>query len=137
MRSATGSERRTAWAGWVQFAAVVILVSGIFSAIQGLMAVIGPDTYFLVGGSELFLFNAAGWGWTNLAIGTLLILTAVALFAEARWARIVAIVLAVISAVVQMFLVPAQPWWSLIVIALDMTVIYALVARGAELRAEA
>lgn len=137
--STTESRRpveRTAWAGWVMFAAVIILVNGIFSAIQGLIAVIGPDSYYLVTEGSLFLFDIAGWGWWNLILGVLLIITAVALFAEAKWARIVAIVLAIISAVAQMLLVPVQPWWSFIVIAIDVTIIYALVARGDELRAE-
>ena len=46
----------------------------------------------------------------------------------------VAIILAALSAVVQLLLVPAQPWWSLIVIAIDVLVIYALTAHGKELR---
>ena len=45
-----------------------------------------------------------------------------------------AIILAALSAVVQLLLVPAQPWWSLIVIAIDVLVIYALTAHGKELR---
>lgn len=133
----TRTATRTPWAGWVQFAAVVVLISGIFSAIQGLMAVIGPDTYFLATEARLFLFDVAGWGWWNLILGAFLIIVGIALLSEARWARIVAIVLAVISSVVQMLLVPVQPWWSFIVIALDVTIIYALVARGDELRAAA
>ncbi|MET1087749.1 MAG: hypothetical protein ABWY04_11620 [Arthrobacter sp.] len=31
-------------------------------------------------------------------------------------------------------LIPAQPWWSLIVIAIDVPIIYAVIARGVELR---
>jgi hypothetical protein len=126
--------RSGAWAGWVRFAGVILLVNGIFSVLQGLVAVIGPDTYYAVVEGELFLFNVAGWGWFNLLLGILLIATAFGLFAEQNWARITAIVLAVISAVVQMLLVPVQPWWAVIVIAIDMTIIYALVARGDELR---
>lgn len=125
---------RTEWAGWVRFAAIIILVSGIFSAIQGLAAVIGPDTYYAVVEGDLFVLNVAGWGWVNLILGALLIVTAFGLFSEAGWARVTAIVLAVLSAIVQMLLVPVQPWWSFIVIAIDITIIYAVVVRGQELR---
>lgn len=124
----------TVWAGWVQFAAVILLLNGLFSVVQGLVAVIGPSTYFTVVEGSVFLFDASGWGWWNLIIGALLILTSIALFREASWARVVAIVLAVISAVVQMMVLPSQPWWALIVIAIDVTIIYALVARGAEIK---
>ncbi|GAA3862441.1 membrane protein [Leifsonia kafniensis] len=122
------------WVGWGRFAGVIILVSGIFSGIQGLVALIGPNTYYVAAGGSLFLFNVAGWGWWNLIIGILLILTALALFTGAMWARVIAIVLAVLSAIVQMMLIPAQPWWAMIVIAMDVLIIYALTAHGEELR---
>ncbi|HEX9087976.1 MAG TPA: hypothetical protein VF867_10660 [Arthrobacter sp.] len=82
----------------------------------------------------LFIFDAKGWGWWNVALGVLLILTAVALFSGATWARIVAVVVAGVSAVVQLMLIPAQPWWSLIVIAIDVLIIYAIIAHGDELK---
>ncbi|HSN37923.1 MAG TPA: hypothetical protein VLT34_16370 [Arthrobacter sp.] len=72
-----------------------------------------------------------------MALGALLILTAVALFSGATWARIVAVVAVVVagvSAVVQLMLIPAQPWWSLIAIAVDVLIIYALIAHSDELR---
>lgn len=117
---------------WVQFAGVILLVSGIFSAIQGLVALVGPSAYYAVANGYLFLFDTTGWGWWNLMIGVLVILTAISLFVGATWARVVAVVLVILSAVVQMLLVPAQPWWSFIVIAIDVLVIYALLARWSE-----
>lgn len=120
--------------GWGVFAGVIILISGVFSAVQGLVAVIGPNAYYLVTDERLFVFDVAGWGWWNLLIGLGLIATGLALFAGQTWARVVAIILAALSAVVQLLLVPAQPWWSLIVIAIDVLVIYALTAHGKELR---
>lgn len=121
---------------WVPFAGVILLVSGIFSAIQGLVALIGPSAYYAVMDGQLFLFDVTGWGWWNLMIGVLLILTSISLFVGAAWARVVAIVLVILSAVVQMFLVPVQPWWSFIVIAIDVLVIYALMAHWDERHAE-
>lgn len=121
---------------WVPFAGVILLVSGIFSAIQGLVALVGPSTYYTVVNGDLFLFDATGWGWWNLMIGVLLLLTSISLFVGAAWARVVALVLVILSAVVQMLLVPVQPWWSFIVIAIDVLVIYALLAHWDERRAE-
>jgi predicted membrane metal-binding protein len=115
---------------------VILLVNGIFSVTQGLVALIGPDTYYTLVNGDLFLFDVDGWGWWNLIIGALLLVTAFALFAGATWARIVAVIVAIFNAMVQLLLVPVQPWWSLIAIAIDLLIIYALVAKGGELRAE-
>lgn len=126
----------TGWVGWGRFAGVIILVSGIFSGLQGLVALIGPSTYYVAAGGSLFLFDVSGWGWWNLIVGILLILTALALFAGATWARVIAVVLAVVSAVIQLMLIPAQPWWAMIVIAIDVLIIYALTAHGQEMRTQ-
>lgn len=121
--------KTSGWVGWITFAGVILIVSGIFSAVQGLTALIGPSTYYAVVGGSLLVFDVTGWGWWNLIIGALLILTAVALFARQTWARIVAIILTIISAVGQLLLIPAQPWLSLIIIAIDVLVIFALTVR--------
>ncbi|MFF1635256.1 hypothetical protein [Leifsonia sp. NPDC058248] len=128
--------KATGWVGWGRFAGILILIGGIFSGLQGLVAIVGPNAYYAVTKGSLFIFNVAGWGWWNLIVGVLLILTAFALFTGATWARVVAIVLASLSAIGQLLLVPAQPWWAFIVIAMDVLIIYALTAHGSELRAE-
>ncbi|AZC13545.1 hypothetical protein DT073_07345 [Microbacterium sp. ABRD28] len=126
----------TGWAGWVVFAGVILLVSGVFSGVQGLVALVGPDTYYVMTNGSLWLMDVAGWGWWNLIVGALLVLTAVALFAGQAWARVIAVILAGLSAVGQLMLIPAQPWWSLIVIAIDVVIIYALTVHGRELRTD-
>ena len=127
--------KTTGWVGWGIFAAVILLVSGLFTGIQGIAALIGPNTYFVLTDGELLLFDVNGWGWWNLIVGILLLLTSFALFAGQTWARVVAIILCVINAVGQLFLIPVQPWWSVIIIAVDILVIYALTAHGRELKA--
>jgi len=114
------------------FAGVILVVNGIFGLVQGLVALLGPDSYYAVIDGELFLFDIAGWGWWNVVIGALVLVTALALLSGAAWARVVAIVLAVISATVQLLLIPVQPWWSFIVIAIDVVIIHSLTAHGEE-----
>jgi len=137
MSNATSTRRDSDSTDWVRFAGVILIVSGIFSAIQGLAALLGPEAYYAVVDGDLLVFDIAGWGWWNVAIGALTLITGLALLREALWARIVAVVLAILSAIVQMILVPVQPWWSLIAIAIDVLVIYAIVARGRPLRTNA
>lgn len=122
------------WVGWVGFAAIMLILNGAFSLVQGLIAVIGSNYYYVVTNGSLFLFDLTGWGWWNIIIGAVLVLTGVALFTGATWARVVAVIAASLSAIGQLFLVPAQPWFALIVIALDVLVIYAVTAHGRELR---
>ncbi|KQP01487.1 DUF7144 family membrane protein [Leifsonia sp. Leaf264] len=133
--STVGSER-TAWVGWGTFAGVIILMSGLFSVLQGLVALIGSNVYYAVVDGTLFLFDVTGWGWWNLIIGALLALTAIALLVGQTWARVVAIILAILSAIGQLLLIPVQPWWAIIIIAVDVLVIYALTAHGKEMRSE-
>jgi hypothetical protein len=126
----------TGWTGWVVFAGVILLISGIFSIVQGLVAIIGPNSYYVVADGSLWLLDVAGWGWWNLIIGVLLALTAFALFGGRTWARVLAVILVILSAVGQLLLIPAQPWWSLIVIAIDILIIYALIVHGREMRSD-
>jgi hypothetical protein len=130
--STTNDQSR--WVGWGFFAGIIILVNGIFSAFQGLVALIGPNEYYVVSHGSLFLFDVTGWGWWNLIFGILLILVALALLAGATWARVVAIILVILSAIGQLLVLPAQPWWSFIVISIDVWIIYALTAHGDALR---
>ena len=122
----------TGWVGWIGFAGIILILNGIFSAVQGMVALIGPNSYYVVGEDGLFLFNVAGWGWWNILVGLLLVFTGIALFVGATWARVVAIILAALSAIGQLLLVPAQPWWSILVIAINILVIYAISAHGRE-----
>ena len=126
----------TGWVGWGWFAAIVVLIAGVFDAIYGLIAVLAPGSaYFVAVEGDLALFNLQGWGWWHIITGVLLILTAIALFTGATWARVVAVILVALNAIGQLFLLPVQPWWSLIVLTLDILVIYALTVHGRELKA--
>jgi hypothetical protein len=124
----------TGWVGWGRFAAIVLVVSGIFSVVQGIVALAAPDTYFVVTQKGLAIFNVNGWGWWTMIVGILLVLIGGALFTGATWARVLAVVIAIVSAVGQLFLIPAQPWWALIIIAVDVLVIYAVTVHGRELK---
>ncbi|MGI9823957.1 DUF7144 family membrane protein [Agromyces sp. Marseille-Q5079] len=124
----------TGWVGWVGFAAIILILNGVFSLVQGFIALVGSDYYYVVTSGSLILFDLTGWGWWNVILGAGLLLTGLALFSGAGWARVVAVIVAGLSAVGQLFLIPAQPWWSLIVIAIDVLVIYAITVHGRELR---
>lgn len=125
--------RSTAWAGWVWFAAVMLIMNGTFNAIYGLVALV-DDQYYTVGPQGLLVFDLTQWGWVLLIFGVLAVLSGVALFGGALWARIVAVVLASINVIAHIAFMSAQPVWALIAIVVDVLVIWAVIAHGDELK---
>ena len=117
--------------GWTAFAGVAMLVIGILDVIYGLAALLN-DTVITAGGggSGVLIWDFTTWGWIHLVIGVILVLTAFGLFSAAGWARVVAIVVCVIGAVVQVGLITAFPLWSFLMILLYIAVIYNLTAKG-------
>jgi hypothetical protein len=118
------------WArGGVVFAACIITLIGFFQVIAGLVAIIDDD-FFVVGQHYTFNLDTTGWGWIHLIIGILLLITAFGLFSRSEWAAIVAIALTGLSALANFFFIPYYPLWSIVIIALDVWVIWALTRPG-------
>ena len=122
------AHRRTssAWVGWVVFAAVIAITMGAFEAIEGLVAIF-KDQYYLVPSTGLVVsVDYTVWGWVHLIIGVVSILAGIALLQGRSWGRIVVIVLAGVSALVNLGFLSAYPIWATLIIAFDVIVIYAL-----------
>jgi hypothetical protein len=119
------------WAvGGVVFAATMLLIIGTFQVIAGLVAIIDDD-FYVIGREYTFELDTTAWGWIHLLIGVLLIATGLGLFARSAWAGVAAIFLASLSAVANFFFIPYYPFWSIVVIALDVWVIWAITRPGA------
>jgi hypothetical protein len=124
-------------AGWIGFAAIVLVIVGAIDFFQGLIALF-EDEYYVPTGSGFLVFDLTGWGWTMIIWGVLLALAGSGLAAGQRWARWFAIVVVGLNFIAQLgFLGNTQtPLWSLTVIALNIIVLYALTARWSESQAE-
>ena len=120
--------------GGYAFAIVMLVIIGVFQAIAGLVAIIDDD-FYVVGQNYTFNFDTSGWGWIHLLLGLLLILVGYFLYTGAVWAVVFAIVLAGLSAIANFFFIPYYPFWSILVIALDIWVIWALTRPGVTGRA--
>ena len=130
-----GGEETTAWTGWVVFAGIVMVMMGTFHAIQGLVGLFN-STVFLVRHTGLVVsLDYSTWGWIHLGLGILVVFAGVALLAGQLWARFVAVILAFLSAMVNVSFMAAYPLWSLLIIALDVVVIWAVTVHGDELKA--
>jgi hypothetical protein len=118
------------WAiGGITFAGVMMIMIGTFQAIAGLVAIIDDD-FYVVGQNYTFDIDTTAWGWIHLLLGALVLLAGIYLFRGATWAAAVAIVLAVISAIANFFFIPYYPFWSLLMIAMAIWVIWSLTRPG-------
>jgi hypothetical protein len=124
----------TGWVGWIVFAGVMMLVLGMFHAFQGLIALFQQDYYLVAANGLTVHLNYTGWGWTHLIFGIVVVAAGAALLVGQMWARVVAVVLAVLSAVVNAGFLAAYPVWSAIMIGVDILVIWALTVHGGEMR---
>lgn len=126
--------RVTPWAGFVVFAGIMMLVTGGFEIIDGVVALV-RDEYYLVTASGLVLsMDFTAWGWTHLILGALAVAAGVGVLYGKMWARVIGIAIAALGALVNMAFVAAYPIWSVMIIALNVVVIYALAAHGREVR---
>jgi hypothetical protein len=122
----TETREVSGWAiGGTVFAGVIMIMVGAFHAITGLAAIL-DDEFFVTTQNYTFSFDTTGWGWIHLLGGILVLLGGAYVFSGATWARIVGMTLAVLSAVANFFFIPYYPFWSLLIIALDVWVIWAL-----------
>jgi hypothetical protein len=75
-----------------------------------------------------YSWSLHGWAWTELIFGIVVFAAGVCLFLGMAWARYLGVALAVISAVGNFMFIPYTPVWSIIMIALDAFIIWALLA---------
>jgi hypothetical protein len=124
----------TGWTGWVVFASAMMFLLGCFQAVQGLVAIFDDGFYHVTEGGLVVNVDYTAWGWTHLLLGALIIISGAGVLTGNLAARTVGVVLAGLSALVNLAFVEAYPVWSIMIITLDVLVIYALVVHGRELR---
>lgn len=122
-----------AWAGWVVFAGAMLLVVGMINVFEGFVALF-QDERLVVTEDNFIVVDVTGFGWTLLISGALMIAVSLGLFTAQTWARITAIAIVCVHAAVQVAWLGAYPFWSLLMIALDVVVLFALTAKWSEAR---
>lgn len=131
----TYAQEPTAWTGWIAFAGTLMLLLGVFHVIQGLVAIF-KDQYFVVGSSGLIVtVDYTAWGWVHLLFGLVVIAAGAGLLVGQMWARVVGVIVAFLSAVLNVGFLSAYPVWSAIMIAIDVVAIWAITVHGSEMKA--
>lgn len=106
-------------------AAIVLLTIGILHVLLGVSALMKDD--LVVAGPEyIYQFDTTAWGWIHLVLGVIVAAVGVMLFTGATWARVGAMVLCALSILANFLWLPHYPWWSVVMIVLDVFVIWAV-----------
>jgi hypothetical protein len=129
------ADRETSgWAvGLILFAAIMMIMVGVFQAIQGLVAIF-ENEFYVATRNYIFQFDATTWGWIHLIVGLVVAFAGWGLLSGRTWARVVALTMAVVSAIANFLFIPYYPFWALLLITLDIFVIWAIAAHGGDMR---
>ncbi len=129
------SEQRSGVAvGFTAFAGVIMGVAGFFQMIAGFGAIL-EDKVYAVGQDYVFSFDVTTWGWIHLLIGLVLVASGVGVFYGSVLARSVGVIVAGLSAVANFAFLLGwnQPFWSMLIIGLDVVIIWALTMHGRDI----
>ena len=111
---------RSGWAvGYSMFAAIMLMMIGVFHFMAGLVGII-DDEFYLVTGNWVFEFDATTWGWIHLIGGVLVVLAGFSVLQGHMYGRIIGTWVAAVSAIVNFAWLPYQPWWSILMIILSV-----------------
>jgi hypothetical protein len=107
------------------FAGVMMLITGLFNGIEGLVALFRNEVY-VVAPEYIFAFDLTTWGWVHLLVAILVAAAGVGVMSGRLWARLIGIAFALLSMIANFLFIPYYPVWSLLIITLDVFVIWAL-----------
>jgi hypothetical protein len=114
--------------GWVTFAGVMLFMVGVLNIIYGIAAI--GDSSFFVQDQKYILSNLNTWGWVTLILGVLGLGAAFSLWSGNLYGRIVATFAASLGAIAALLAIPAYPFWSLAIFALNIIIIHQVAMWG-------
>jgi hypothetical protein len=119
----------------IVFAVALLVTVGFFNLIDGIAAI--ANSHVFIANAHYVVGDLRLWGWIVLILGTLQIIAAIAVLAGSQAARRFAVVVIGLNAIGQMFFIPAYPFWSLLIIAVDIVALWGLCAYGSRENLEA
>lgn len=114
---------------WVLFAGTMLALLATLNFIEGVAAV--SNSKFFVANAQFVISNLNTWGWVMICISAIQLLVAVGVWAQVKSVRWFGVAIAGLNAIALLLMMPAYPFWSLTLFAVDILVIYGLVAHGA------
>lgn len=126
--------RRTGWAGWVTFAGVMLALLGLFHVMAGFSALFQDEVFAVRPSGLLVHVSYDTWGWVHILLGVVAIAAASLLLRGNMVGRVLAVVIASLSALANLAFLNANPWWAVLAIAFNVIVIFAVTVHGGELK---
>jgi hypothetical protein len=114
--------------GWVTFAGVMILIAGVLNVIYGIAAI--DNANFYVADARYVFSDLATWGWIQLIVGAVQVIAAFAIWRGSEFGRWIGIGAASVNAIVQLLFLPSSPFLSLAIFAIDILIVFGLIAYG-------
>lgn len=130
-RTGTTHTEPTGWVGWITFAGLMMIINGVLNATYGVIALFN-DSWVIWSNDAAMVVDITGWGWVHLILGIVVLIAGAGLMSGNLAARVVAVIAASVSLLVNFVALPIYPLWSIIVIALDVLVIWAVIVHGRE-----
>jgi hypothetical protein len=118
--------------GFTVFAGVMMIMAGCFQALAGVVAIF-ENEFYAATRNYILKFDVTTWGWIHLLLGLLILFAGFAVLSGQTWGRTIGIILAALSALANFAFIPYYPIWSLVIIALDVFIIWALAAHGRDI----
>jgi hypothetical protein len=114
------------WAtGLSLFAGVMMAMSGLLDVFYGIMAA-AKDNVIVNAPNYVFRFNVTTWGWIHIILGALVALIGFGVLAGKGWARGAGIGIVALAAIGNFLSIPYYPFWSLVLLAIEIFIIWAL-----------
>jgi len=114
--------------GWVTFAGVMLMVVGVMNFIGGISAI--DNANFWIKDAEFVFSDLNTWGWVILITGAVQVLAALGVWVHNPFARWLGVAFASLNMLGQLLMLPAYPLWSLALFAVDVLIVYGLIAYG-------
>ena len=125
--AAARGQQASPWAtGFALFAAVLMMIAGLWGIVVGISAILN-DKIFVTTQGYVYEFDITAWGWIHLILGILVGGAGIGILQGATWGRVVGIAVAGLSVLANFLFLPHYPVWSILIIALDVLIIWALV----------
>jgi hypothetical protein len=121
--------------GLILFAGVLLLVSGFWNLIYGIAAIANSRVF--VANAHYVFGNLRTWGWITLIFSILMLIAGGGVLVGNQLARWFGVAVLGLNAIEQMLSLPAYPFWSLTIIAMDVVALYGLCAYGSRENVEA
>jgi len=102
-----------------------MIIDGVFGVLTGITALLNDKIYVTTPG-YVYAYDLTTWGWIHLLLGVLIGFAGVAVLRGQTWGRVTGMVMAGVSLIANFMFIPHYPVWSIVIIALDVAIIWAL-----------